>query len=422
MTPLLCLEIIRNQRRLLGFVSKAEHPFVGRALCPSFTDRLLRFLSGRSAQSTSLEAELRRYAPPRYHMGWLATTGQLNNLCLTSKRIDPSIYACQKQLIKRMKLMYRTMFFALFFALVLLATSSNLLQAQSLKAEQQSDRVVLSYKSSPLMHFVFKDNDILRPYIAHVKTLSGNQVTRNHPPIAGTDPVDHPTMHPGIWLAFGVLNDQDFWRNKASVVHQSFIQAPEVQDNQVRFVTESLMLDQDGKSLCKLDTDIRCLVGPAYWTVIWQARFHGHTQDLRFGDQEEMGFGARVATALSEKKGGLIVNSAGEKTAKDTWGKRAEWCDYSGTIDNRKLGITLMTSSTNDRFSLWHNRDYGLFVANPFGRKTMKYGEASEHKIAVGQEYRLCFGACIHETDPTAQSSAYDPAKAYADFLKLSGQ
>lgn len=60
------------------------------------------------------------------------------------------------------------------------------------------------------------------------------------PPLAGVDPDDHDTMHPGLWLAFG--------------------------------------------------------------------------------DQEAMGFGTRVATALTGKNGGSITSSAGLTTAKDTWG------------------------------------------------------------------------------------------------------
>ena len=29
---------------------------------------------------------------------------------------------------------------------------------------------------------------------------------------------DHPTMHPGLWLAFGDINGADFWRNKGRVL------------------------------------------------------------------------------------------------------------------------------------------------------------------------------------------------------------
>jgi hypothetical protein len=58
-----------------------------------------------------------------------------------------------------------------------------------------------------------------------------------------------------------------------------------------------------------------------------------------------MGFGARVATAITEKNGGVITSSSGLHTAKRTWGLPAEWCDVSGTMDSQRVGIVLMADS-----------------------------------------------------------------------------
>jgi hypothetical protein len=51
----------------------------------------------------------------------------------------------------------------------------------------------------------------------------------------------------------------------------------------------------------------------------------------------ELGFGARVTTAITEKSGGIITSSTGLKTAKNTLGQPAEWCDYSGTVDSHRV-------------------------------------------------------------------------------------
>src|SRR5688572_11649993 len=53
-----------------------------------------------------------------------------------------------------------------------------------------------------IAEYVFKDDHILRPFFRHLKTPSGVQVTRTQPPVKGLDLDDHPTMHPGLWLAF----------------------------------------------------------------------------------------------------------------------------------------------------------------------------------------------------------------------------
>jgi hypothetical protein len=70
--------------------------------------------------------------------------------------------------------------------------------------------------------------------------------------------------------------------------------------------------------------------------MVWEATFHAGDAGLIFGDQEEMGFGARVATAITEKNSSAITSSSGLKTAKRTWGQPAEWCDYSGTVDGQR--------------------------------------------------------------------------------------
>ena len=114
---------------------------------------------------------------------------------------------------------------------------------------------------------------------------------------------------------------------------------------------------------------------PVGWLLVWDATFTATEQELVFGDQEEMGFGARVASECTEKNGGALLNSSGAKTAKATWGKPAAWCDYSGTKDGRRVGITLMPGPKNFRESWWHNRDSRkFFVANPFGRAAMGQG------------------------------------------------
>src|SRR5690606_3150074 len=115
-----------------------------------------------------------------------------------------------------------------------------------------------------------------------------------------------------------------------------------------------------------------------------------------FGDQEEMGVGSRMATAITEKSGGEIRNSHGVRSARAVWGQPADWCDGSGKIDGRNCGVTLMAAPSNLRTSWWHTRDYGLMVANPFGRKAMKQGRASQVTVHRGEALHLCFAVVVH--------------------------
>lgn len=282
---------------------------------------------------------------------------------------------------------------------LVLAVATPVLGADTFTTEQLPDRLVITHDSKPVAHFVFADTNILRPYFAHIHTPDGIQVTRTHPPVAGVDPVDHPTMHPGIWLAFGNISGQDFWRNKATIRHERFVEPPTTRNGRLAFVTSATLVSSNQTDLAKLRSHFNIQSTPAGYLFSWKASFTPVTDDFTFGDQEEMGFGIRIATPLSEKNGGLVRNSDGIVGAKNAWGKTASWCDYSGILSNRLVGITVMSDPNNFRPSWFHSRDYGLVVANPFGKKAFtKEGEPSSVPVKNGEHFTLRFAAYIHST------------------------
>jgi hypothetical protein len=291
------------------------------------------------------------------------------------------------------------------------------LAAATFTTTQLPDRLIITHDSKLVAHFVFADTNILRPYFAHVHTPDGIQVTRNHPPIAGIDPVDHPTMHPGIWLAFGHISGQDFWRNKATIRHEKFTKQPEAKDGLLNFSTESSLIGTNGQLLAKLGQSFYIIAAiKDYYSLGWTASFTPAVDDFTFGDQEEMGFGIRVATPFSEKNGGTVKNSDGITGAKNTWGKTAEWCEYSGVLSNRIVSITMISHQKNFRPSWFHSRDYGLIVANPFGQKAFTKGDPSSIPVKKGETFTLRFAALIHS------SSTNEPPDLSAAFKTFTNQ
>lgn len=248
----------------------------------------------------------------------------------------------------------------------------------------------------PMGEFVFKDSQILRPHFRNLRAPGGLQVTRNQPPIEGQDADDHADMHPGVWLAFGDVSGQDFWRNKASIRHDRFLIAPQAKGDRLTFATQCTMLGSDGQELARQDSQFTLRQVKAGYLLTLDATFTPIADNFYFGDQEEMGLGARVASGITEKGGGLIASSSGDKTAKATWGKAYDWCDYSGQVQKKHVGITLMTHPKNFRPSWWHNRDYGVFVANAFGRKAMNQGDVSRVEVKKGETLRLRYGVLLH--------------------------
>lgn len=72
-----------------------------------------------------------------------------------------------------------------------------------------------------------------------------------------------------------------------------------------------------------------------------------------------------------------------------------------------------MADLSNFRPSWWHNRDYGVFVANPFGREAMKQGAKSALVVKPGSQLRLRFGAVLHS------GPAEPPFDSAASYLRL---
>ena len=298
---------------------------------------------------------------------------------------------------------------------VALHASDGSRAAGDFAVEKKPDCLVITRGGQPVATYVFRDNKVLRPHFRQVHAPGGIQVTRNHPPVAGQDAADHDTMHPGLWLAFGDINGHDFWRNKAVIKHERFTEPPVVRDGTLAFATENILQTTNGQPVCAQTSRITLAARSYGYLLTWDATFKSDERDFVFGDQEEMGLGVRVATAITQKNSGVIRNSAGEQGAKATWGRTADWSDYSGVIGDRRVGILLMPGPRNFRPSWFHNRDYGLMVANPFGRNAFTKGEKSAMVVKKGEQFRMCFGVLVHTS---LQSGSADLSAEYEHFKR----
>ena len=65
---------------------------------------------------------------------------------------------------------------------------------------------------------------------------------------------------------------------------------------------------------------------------------------------------------------------------------------------------------------MWHARDYGLLVANPFGRAAFGAGLSSKVVVSPANSLRLRFGLLIHSS---AGQDDVDLSAAYQSYLEL---
>lgn len=292
--------------------------------------------------------------------------------------------------------------------------------APTVTLKQEADRVVITAGDQPLAVYVHGDPALPRPYFCLVNTLGGVQVTRNHPPdpVLNKDNDDHPDFHPGVWLAFGDAAGCDFWRNKARVRHAGFIGSLEEGAGRARFAVENRYEGPDGPLFTETCV-YSIILGGGGWFLICDSTFTAE-KEFSFGDQEEMGLGLRLNTPLTVKfGGGRIVNSDGGENEKGTWGRQALWCAADGNGGKDRAGAAIMPFPSNFRKSWFHSRDYGLLVANPFGKKAMtapddKSVPADTTPVAGATAFRLGFGLFVYDGAP-------DLEKAYGSFLKTTG-
>jgi hypothetical protein len=133
---------------------------------------------------------------------------------------------------------------------------------------------------------------------------------------------------------------------------------------------------------------------------------------LTFGDTKEGSFGVRINDAIREEieigkkkvKGpGKIENAEGKVGESAVWGYPSAWCDYSGPIDGKVVGLAILTDPTNAYASCWHSRGYGLMAANPFGRDKSGFpsmkGKTGLVKLGKGEHLKLRFGILLHGGD-----------------------
>ena len=213
-----------------------------------------------------------------------------------------------------------------------------------------------------------------RPFLYPVIGPFGHGVTRNYPMQAGVpgESSDHP-HHRSLYTAFGDVNGVDDWseiEGHGRIVHRAF-SALESGPVYGRIVAENDWVDPGGEMVVTETREMVFYNTPAWCALMdYKVTFHAGEQAVIFGDTKEGGIlSVRVASSMDVSRGlgGQIANACGGVNEDETWGQPSPWCDYSGPVAGRTVGIALLDHPDNLRHpTQWHVRDYGLMTANCF--------------------------------------------------------
>lgn len=254
----------------------------------------------------------------------------------------------------------------------------------------------------------------VRPFLYPVIGPGGKGVTRNYPIVEGVpgECEDHP-HHKSLYVAFGDVNGADVWSEESG---HGYIKQREFLEKSSglvfsRIKTMNDWLDNQGKKLMEEERTVTIYNLPENGRMIdFKIVFKASEGDVKFGDTKEGGIvSVRVATSMDGDKSGIITNSFGGVTEAENWGKPAHWCDYTGKVDGRTLGISIFDSPGNFRYpTRWHVRDYGLFTANPFAMSAY-LGDKNidgSHVVKAGELFPFSYRVYIHDGDAKAGNVA----------------
>jgi len=246
---------------------------------------------------------------------------------------------------------------------------------------------------------------VVRPYLNPVIGPEGKSVVRKPASSGNPEKFDH-IHHRGIWVAHGDVNGTDNWSEEeghGGTVCKKFL---EITSGPVFGKLHSLndWVNNKGKKILEEERIITVYNLPEHARIIdHKIILRASEGEVVFKDTKESGLlSVRVAPSMEVRNTGKFENSYGGVNEEECWGKRANWCDYYGKVDNVLVGVSIFDHLDNLRYpTWWHIRNYGLMTANFFGLSDF-YGDkkiSGTYILPAYQELKLYYRIYIHSGD-----------------------
>lgn len=276
-----------------------------------------------------------------------------------------------------------------------------------IKEQKEGKKIDVLYNGKLLTAYRY-DDSIMKPFLYPINTVGGVTVTRGYPiaPVAG-DRTDHP-HHTGIWMNYESVNGLDFWNNSTAIApekrnaygtirHDKLIEKREGSDKASLTVTANWHRP-DGHVLINEKTTYTFSVQNNRFLIDRQSTLTATSQDVVFKDVKDGFIAIRVARELEmpSKEPGVFIDAQGNKTevpvnnngvsgmyygsngkkGDSLWSTKGDWAILTGIKNGKNVTIAIIDHPSNIGYpTYWHARGYGLFAANPLGRKIFSNGK-----------------------------------------------
>ena len=284
---------------------------------------------------------------------------------------------------------------------------------ESVELRRQGDQIDILIGGRPFAIYSF-DPAVAKPYLFPLRSAQGTVVTRGFPMVTDISGEDHDEPHQrAMYFAHGDINGFDFWgeaafprwsrHSRATFGRTVFRKLDEIRGRTESGTLQAQfdLLTSNGKAIAE-ETQAFTFRGDSdSRTIDCEVTIRAGNTPVKMGDTKEGTFAIRVVKAL-ESPPGHMMNSNGAADEKTIWGKRADWVDYSGTVEGEDLGIAVFDNPRNFRHpTYWHARHYGLLAANPFGVREFTHDRHQDgsYTIPAGGVLVLRYRVFVHHGD-----------------------
>jgi hypothetical protein len=316
-------------------------------------------------------------------------------------------------------------------------------------ADEAHRRVDITIDGKSFTSYIWPTS-LKKPVLYPLITEDGITVTRGYPldPRPG-ERVDHP-HHAGMWFNYGNINGFDFWNNSDAI-------KPENRSKMGSIYQEKILSARSGPYRGELTVESEWITGTNQKILDETTRYVFTKRDdarvidqittlkaldhVVFNDDKEGLLGIRVASWLesSTEKGGVFTDANGTttkvanagspdasgvyltsegKTGDQAWGTPGRWCTLTGSTEKKVVTVAIVDHPGNPGYpTYWHARGYGLFAANPLGRKVFDPSKpAFNYTIDKGQTATFRYRVLLYSHTVTPQEMNHEADAFAADY------
>jgi Methane oxygenase PmoA len=314
--------------------------------------------------------------------------------------------------------------------------------------KKNAKEVAIAFNGKLLTAYCYYDSS-RKPILFPVNTIEGITITRQYPfHIVPGERTDHP-HHTGIWLNYESVNGLDFWNNSTAIapekrnqygtIHHQKIISKSTKNNAASLVVSAVWIRPDEKILLNETTTFNFTVNGNDFIIDRITVLTATDTNVIFKDVKDGMLGIRVARELelpSKEKSsfiddknnittvppsgagvtGMYYGSNGLK-GDSLWGTTGKWAMLTGIKEGKNITIGIIDHPANIGYpTYWHARGYGLFAANPLGRKIFSNGkEELNFSLQPHQSVTFRYRIIIHSGDPLTKSEMDKQADSFGN-------